>query len=98
MLKVSRNLVIYLYYTNNFYYLCIKVTEKYLKLLNMELKKLKTSSLADALKGMKIGETCISPDGYSHKTVIKTCAELKAQGYLFQTSTRTEVQTVTRLK
>lgn len=64
----------------------------------MELKKLKTSSLADALKGMKIGETCLSPDECTPKTVIKTCVELKSQGYIFQTSTRTGVQTVTRLK
>ena len=28
----------------------------------MELKKLKTSSLADALKEMKVGETCLAPD------------------------------------
>lgn len=64
----------------------------------MELKKLKTSSLADALRDMKIGETCLSPDECTPKTVIKTCVELKAEGYLFQTSTRTGVQTVTRLK
>lgn len=64
----------------------------------MKLKKLKTSSLADALKGMEIGETCLSPDECTPKTVIKTCAELKSQGYIFQTSTRTGVQTVTRLK
>lgn len=66
--------------------------------MNMELKKLKTSSLADALREMKVGETCLSPDECTPKTVIKTCVELKSQGYLFQTSTRTGTQTVTRLK
>ncbi len=64
----------------------------------MELKKLKTASLADALREMRVGETCISPDECSPKTVTKTCVELKSQGFLFQTSTRTGVQTVTRLK
>ena len=64
----------------------------------MELKKLKTASLADALKEMKVGETCLSPDECTPKTVSKTCVELKRQGYLFLTSTRTGVQTVTRLK
>lgn len=64
----------------------------------MELKKLKTASLADALKEMKAGDTCLSPDGYSPRTIIKTCTELKRQGYLFQTSTRAGVQTVTRIR
>lgn len=64
----------------------------------MEIKKLKTASLADALKDMTIGETCVAPDGYQPKSVTKTCVELKEQGYLFQTSTRSGVQTITRLK
>ncbi|MBD5283351.1 MAG: hypothetical protein HDS31_01900 [Bacteroides sp.] len=64
----------------------------------MELKKLKTSSLADALREMQIGETCLSPDECTPKTVVKTCAELKSEGYLFQTSMRTGRQTVTRLQ
>lgn len=64
----------------------------------MELKKLKTSSLADALKEMKVGETCISPDDCTPAYVKSACTELKAQGYLFTTSTRIGVQTVTRLK
>lgn len=64
----------------------------------MELKKLKTASLADALKEMNVGETCIAPDGYAPATVIKTCSELKDKGYLFQTSQRAGVQIITRLK
>lgn len=64
----------------------------------MEIKKLKTASLADALAEMQVGESCLAPDGYSPKTVIKTCVELRQKGYLFQTSQRAGVQTVTRLK
>lgn len=64
----------------------------------MELKKLIVGSLADALRKMTVGETCIAPDECKSTTVIKTCACLKNEGYLFQTSKRTGVQTVTRLK
>ncbi len=64
----------------------------------MELKRLKTSSLADALKEMRVGETCLAPDECTPKYVTKTCCELKEEGYLFQTSTRTGTQTITRLK
>ncbi len=64
----------------------------------MELKKLKTQSLPDALKAMSVGETCIAPDECTPKTVIKTCSELKDDGYLFTTTTKSGVQTVTRLK
>jgi len=64
----------------------------------MELKKLKTASLSDALAEMQIGESCLAPDGYAPKTVIKTCVEMKAKGYLFQTSQRSGVQTITRLQ
>lgn len=64
----------------------------------MILKKLITASLVDALKGMSIGETCVAPDGYSPLSVRKTCAELKSEGYLFQTSMRIGPQTITRLK
>ena len=75
-----------------------KVTEKYFKHQIKEMKKLKTASVADALKEMKIGETCLAPDGVSPRTVIKTCAELKNEGYLYATTTKTGVQTVTRLQ
>lgn len=64
----------------------------------MEIKKLKTASLADALKDMTVGETCVAPDGYQPRTVTKTCVELRAHGYMFQTSTRSGMQTITRLK
>ena len=64
----------------------------------MELKKLITQSLSDALKKMQIGETRIAPDDCTPAYVRRICSELKADGFLFQTSTRAEVQTVTRLK
>lgn len=64
----------------------------------MAFKKLQTASLSDALKSMSVGETCISPDGYSPKTVIKTCCELKDCGFLFNTTQKEGQQFITRLK
>lgn len=64
----------------------------------MDIKTLKTATLSDALAEMKIGETAIAPAGYTLKTVRKTCSELKEKGFLFATTTRAGVQTVTRLK
>ncbi len=64
----------------------------------MEFKKLKTQSLYDALMEMSLGETCISPDGCTPAYVKRACCDLKEKGYLFQTSTKTGVQTITRLK
>lgn len=64
----------------------------------MELKKLKTQSLPDALMGMNIGETCISPDECTPAYVKRACTDLKEKGFLFVTSTKTGVQTVTRLR
>lgn len=64
----------------------------------MELKKLKPATLADVLLEMNVGESRIAPDGYAPQTVIKTCTELRTKGVMFQTSRRTGVQIVTRLK
>ncbi|MBD5327958.1 MAG: hypothetical protein HDR99_05805 [Bacteroides sp.] len=64
----------------------------------MKLKKLITQSLPEALMGMNVGETCIAPDDTAPTYVKKTCSELKDKGYLFVTSTKVGVQTVTRLK
>lgn len=64
----------------------------------MELKKLKTQSLPDALMAMHVGDTCIAPDKCSPGYVKRTCTELKEKGYIFTTSTKTGVQTVTRLQ
>ncbi|MBD5163470.1 MAG: hypothetical protein HDT09_02055 [Bacteroidales bacterium] len=64
----------------------------------MGIEKLKTGTLGDALKGMAVGQVCEAPDGYAPKTVIKTCAELKRVGYLFQTSRRAGIQLITRLR
>ncbi len=65
---------------------------------NMEIKTLKTASLADALTEMKVGETTFAPEGYKPKTVMVECNKLKEKGYLFTTTMRTGLQTVTRLK
>lgn len=64
----------------------------------MEIKKLKTATLSEALAEMKVGESRLAPDGYSPKTIIKTCVEMKEKGFLFQTSRRAGVQIITRLK
>ena len=67
----------------------------------MELKRLKTASLADALKAMAVGETCLAPEGYDKKGVAKTCCELKREGYIYITSCKTGElgeQVITRLK
>ena len=47
---------------------------------------------------MKVGETCIAPDECSASYVKRACSELKEKGYVFTTSTKTGVQTITRLK
>lgn len=83
---------------NLFYIFALKVTKTKRKYQQMELKKLKTQSLNDALREMNIGETCIAPDEVSVAHVKRTCSELKSEGYLFATSQRTGVQTITRLK
>lgn len=62
------------------------------------MRKLKCSTLAEALKEMEINETCIAPDGYNPFTITKACSELNKQGYTFRTSTATGQQTITRLK
>ena len=64
----------------------------------MEIKRLKTASLSDALMQMSVGETRLAPEGYSHRTVIKTCCELKEKGYVFSTTTKTGEQVITRIK
>lgn len=62
------------------------------------MRKLQCTTLTQALKGMKVNETCIAPDGYNPFTVLKACSELNRQGYIYRTSTSTGVQTITRLK
>ena len=46
----------------------------------MELKKLKTQSLPDALMAMSVGETCIAPDECTPTYVKRACCELKEKG------------------
>ena len=64
----------------------------------MKEKKLLIRSLPEALKDMKIGQTCIAPDNCTHAYVKTACSSLKKEGYLFSTSAKSGVQTVTRLK
>lgn len=64
----------------------------------MELKKLKTLSLSDALMEMNVGETCVAPDNTTPAYVKRACSELKEKGFVFTTSTKTGVQTITRLQ
>lgn len=63
----------------------------------MEIKKLKTQSLPDALMAMKVGETCIAPDECKAAYVRRACNSLKEQGYVFATTHKSGVQTITRL-
>ena len=62
---------------NQLTYLCTQSYEKVIKTPKMELKKLKTQSLVDALKSMNVGETCIAPDECTPTYVKKACSELK---------------------
>lgn len=55
-------------------------------------------SLLDALKAMSVGETCQAPDECTYGTVKKTCSDLRSQGYIYLTSCKAGVQTITRLK
>lgn len=64
----------------------------------MELRKLVAQSLFDAIKGMHVGETCIAPDQCTPQYVRRVCSELKEQGYIYATTSKTGVQTITRLK
>lgn len=64
----------------------------------MKLKKIKTLSFPDALKAMRIGETCIAPDECTRGYVKRMCSGLKDEGYIFVTSTRVGEMTITRLK
>ena len=64
----------------------------------MELRKLVSLTLTDQLRGMEVGETCLSPDNTTAATVRRLCAALRAEGLMFSTSTRTGKQTVTRLQ
>lgn len=63
-----------------------------------KIRLLKTATLSDALREMKVGETALPPEGYSAGTLMKTCCELKEEGYRFRTSRSEGRQTVTRLQ
>lgn len=62
------------------------------------MRKLQCKPLKDALIEMAVGETCIAPDGYSHRAIAVACCRLKEEGMMFQTSTRTGQFTITRIQ
>ena len=65
----------------------------------MEMKKLITVSLVDALKGMKVGETCVAPDGYKPRAIIATCSTLgNISSMKFRTYIVDGVQHITRIQ
>ena len=75
-----------------------KITENKPNGNKMKLKKLKPQSLGEALRDMAVGETCVAPDGYTVQTVRKTVHDINATGkYVFISSLRSGVQTITRL-
>lgn len=82
-------------------YLCaIKLLKSNHITKQMDIKRLQTATLADALKTMRVGETCLPPKGYDRLTVCKTCSRLRHEGYTFVTTTKTGdgQQVITRLK
>ena len=65
----------------------------------MQIKKLATVSLIDALKGMKVGETCVAPDGYKPRAIIATCSNLRnISSMIFRTYMVDGVQHITRIQ
>lgn len=65
----------------------------------MEIKRLETGSLSDALKRMEVGEVRLAPLGYANATVSKTCSELNKTGkYRFFTTAKTGDMVVARTK
>ncbi len=64
----------------------------------MEIKKLKTATLLEALTAMSVGETVTAPEGYSDATVKRACSDLNRRGCVFRTTNITGVRTITRLK
>lgn len=64
----------------------------------MELKKLITQTLHEALASMEIGEMRIAPDTTTPGSVKRACTEMKAKGYLFTTTTKPGKMIITRMK
>lgn len=62
------------------------------------LRKLVVQTISDALRGMEVGEICQAPDNVLPSSVATACAELKAEGCLFSTTSKPGVQIITRLK
>lgn len=61
-------------------------------------EKKKTTSLLEALKRMQVYQTMSLPEEYSRGSACTVCSMLREEGYLFTTSTKTGILTVTRLK
>ncbi|MBD5364899.1 MAG: hypothetical protein HDR79_08155 [Bacteroides sp.] len=64
----------------------------------METRKLKTISIYEALTGMSVGETCVSPDNMTVNQVKRATWALKKKGYWFTTRVADGIQYVTRMK
>lgn len=81
------------------FYLCaIKLPKNNQKNHIGMIKKLETQSLQKALCNMAIGETCTAPEGYTVRSIRKTCSVLKKKGFLFSTTTKMGFPTITRLQ
>lgn len=63
-----------------------------------EPPRLVAQSLAQAMRGMEVGQTCEAPEGCCRGSVKGRASELRAEGYEFATFTRGGRQWVTRLR
>lgn len=61
------------------------------------IKRLKTATLADALRGMRVGECRRPPVGYSPESVKTVCSTLKRAGLRFATSKLGGEMVITRV-
>ncbi len=65
----------------------------------MEVKRLETGTLSDALRRMEVGEVRRAPLGYKVTTVQKACSEFNKKGERrYYTSTKTGDMFITRAK
>lgn len=64
----------------------------------METRKLKTISIYEALTGMSVGETCVSPDNMTVNQVKRAAWALKEKGYMYATRVIDGTQYITRMK
>lgn len=65
----------------------------------MELLELpQPITLKQSLTSMNVGESCLAPHGYKPNYVRKFMRDLKKDGYLFTSTTKTGKFIITRLK